>query len=350
MRRTFFLGVALIGVMLSLSGCSLPGRSSQGTGPSVLKSTDGGKTYAPKVTIDAKTTIAPANIVSFAFEAGNTKRITVGTRENGIFTSENGGDTWRKLDFPPTKTYGLVSDRARPERLYATGEWEGRGKLYKSDDRGVKWEELYAEPNSGTTLSALAQSPKNPSMLFIGTTAGVVNRTTDGGRTWASLESAESAILSFVFDSAGDTFYILVLGKGIERSQDGGATFETLPGKSKNAVTKSLPAVTSIAVDPSRSGTLYAGTENGLFRSGDFGDSWEEIPVIESSKKFPVRALAVNPRNSSEFIYSAALALYKSVDGGTNWSIHELDGNRAAGMLRYDPSDSNVIYAGFRTF
>jgi photosystem II stability/assembly factor-like uncharacterized protein len=292
------------------------------------------------------------------FETGNSKRVTIGTRENGIFISENGGDVWKELNFPPTKTYGLVSDWNRPERLYATGEWQGRGKIYKSEDRGGKWDEIYAEPNTGTVITMLAQSPKNSATLYAGTSAGVVFRTTDGGQTWGSLESVGAPALSLAFDASGDTFFILASGKGIFRSRDGGATFEAIPGASKNsrdsrdrdALTKTSPEATSIATDPSRSGTLYAGTKTGLFRSSDFGDAWEEISVIESSKKFPVRAVAVNPRNSNELMYSAALAVYRSIDGGKTWSVYQLNADRAVGTIRYDVSDSNVIYLGLRTF
>lgn len=350
MKKAFFLAVPLVAVTLLLSGCSFPGTLSSKGGAAVLKSTDGGKTYLPTVTIDAKTTFAPADIVSFVFESGNSKRILVGTRENGIFTTENGGEVWKKMNFPPTKTYGLVSDWNRPERLYASGEWQGRGKIYKSDNRGEKWDEIYSEPNTGTVITALMQSPRNASTIFVGTSAGVMIRTTDGGLTWGNLESVEAPVLSFAFDASGDVLYALLSGKGIVRSRDGGATFEEIPGKSERSVTKSLPTATALAPDPSRSGMLFVGTKEGLFRSSDFGDSWEEVSILESSKKFSIRAIAINPKNSNELLYSAALALYKSIDGGKTWSVTQLDGSRAAGFLRYDPSDSNTIYAAFRIF
>ncbi|QQS21296.1 MAG: hypothetical protein IPL87_02130 [Candidatus Moraniibacteriota bacterium] len=352
--KRIFIGGMLVGAVLLLSGCSFPGISKKGTGASIQKSTDGGKTYQPKVTIDAKTTIAPAEVLSFVFETGNSKNITIGTRENGIFTTSNGGDTWRKMDFPPVKTYGLVSDRVRPERLYATGEWQGRGKVYRTNDRGGKWEEVYAEPNTGTVITALAQSPKDPLTLFVGTSAGVILRTTDGGMTWGNADMVSAPILSFLFDTAGETMYALVSGKGIARSQNGGERFQLLSKISKNSgkssAPQSLPKVTALAVDPSRNGVLYAGTEAGLFRSVDSGDSWEAVSVLENAKKFPIRAIAVNPKNSNELVYSAALAFYKTVDGGTRWSIYELEANRAAGTLRYDPSDPTILYAGLRTF
>lgn len=355
MKRLFFLAVPLALGALSLSGCSFPGVNPSGGGSAILKSTDGGKTYAPapKVTIDAKTTIASADILSVAFEMNNPDHLIVGTRDNGIFASENAGDSWRKINFPPTKTYGLVSDRSNSSRLYATGDWQGRGKIYKSEDRGVKWDEIYTEPNTGTVITMLAQNPKRPETLYAGTSTGVILRTTDGGKTWGNLQSVNAPAFALSFDSAGDVFYVLSSGRGIFRSRDGGVTLDAIPGKSDSSVmstTKTLPEVTSLTVDPSQSGMLYAGTKNGLFRSRDFGNSWEEVPIIESSKKFPVRSIAVNPHNSRELFYGAALAVYKSVDGGSTWSVYQLNANRSVGTIRYSPSDSNILYLGLRTF
>ena len=350
MGKTSFLAVPLVAITLSLSGCSFPGAGSSGSGSAILKSIDDGKTYAPKVTIDQKTTIASADILSLVFESGNSKRITIGTRDSGLFASENGGDIWKKITFPPTKTYGLVADWSAPTRLYATGDWQGRGKIYRSEDRGAKWEEIYTEPNTGTTITMLVQNPRHPETLYAGTSAGVVFRTTDGGQTWENLHSISAPAISPVFDANDDTFYLLASGKGIFRSRDNGSTFEAISGGSKSAVTKTLPEATSLATDPSRAGTVYAGTKNGLFRSRDFGDSWEEVPILESSRKFPIRSVVINPRNSNELLYSAALAVYRSTDGGTSWSTYQLDSNRAVGTLRYDPQEANVLYLGLRVF
>ncbi|QQS15725.1 MAG: hypothetical protein IPK84_05195 [Candidatus Moraniibacteriota bacterium] len=348
--RKFLLAIPFVLVVLSLSGCSFPGASSSGGGSAILRSSDGGKTYMPKVTIDAKKTIASADILSLAFEASNPSRLILGTRENGIFVSDNGGDVWRQLVFPPTKTYGLVADWSNPAVLYATGVWQNRGKIYRSEDRGAKWDEIYTEPNTGTVVTLLAQDPKHPETLYAGTSAGIIFRTTDSGKTWGSLQGIDAPALALSFDVAGDTFYVLSSGKGLFRSRDGGATFDAIPGKSKSSVTKTLPEATSIATDPSRSGMLYVGTKSGLFRSKDFGDTWEEVSVIESSKKFPIRSIAINPRNSNELLYGAALAVYKSTDNGTTWSTYQLNASRAAGTIRYSPSDSNSIYLGLRTF
>ena len=68
-------------------------------------------------------------------------------------------------------------------------------------------------------------------------------------------------------------------------------------GRSSQSSTKGLPprrVVTSLAVDPRRSGIVYAGsytgTKGGIFTSTDTGRTWRR-----TSASFPVTALAVDP-------------------------------------------------------
>ena len=68
-------------------------------------------------------------------------------------------------------------------------------------------------------------------------------------------------------------------------------------GRSWQSSTKGLPArraVMSLAVDPRRSGTVYAGiytgTKGGIFKSTDTGRTWRR-----TGASFPVTALAVDP-------------------------------------------------------
>ncbi len=363
MKKTIVSIGVLFVFVLTFSGCSLPlpGRSAAPSGPSVMKSIDGGKTYEPKVTISEKATIAPANILSFVFETGNANRITIGTADNGLFATDNAGDTWTKLNFPPTKSYGLIADRSRPERLYASGVFNGRAKLYRSDDRGLNWDEIYTEPSNGTIITALAQDPRDASVIYIGTSAGVIVKTSDAGITWKNLKSEASPVLSFTFDASGSVFYVLFSGKNIFLSKDGGANIEPVKVKeidtkkderksSDSSVITTLSGIVSLTVDPSQSGVVYAGTKSGLFRSTDFGSSWKEVNIIASSKKFPIRGIAIDPKDSNRIIYSSALAVYQSTNGGLNWSTYQINANRTAGIIRYSPMDSSVVFLGFRMY
>jgi photosystem II stability/assembly factor-like uncharacterized protein len=339
-------------MLLVLSGCSLPGMEGSGQqGGSVLKSVDGGQTFESKVKIDDTSNIASVEVLSMVINPQNSQNIFLGTRDHGIFVTEDGGEHWKKLNYLAKKVYGLTMDAQNPKRIFATGEWQNQGRIYRSEDAGVTWKEIYTEPSGGTVMLSLAESSVNPSTLYAGTSNGVVVKTTDGGETWSNvaLETGlnQGMISAIVFDvSQSETVYFVARNRGLFMTRDGGRTVTDL----REATRETVGGATVLALtpDPVRSGTVYAGTDKGLFRGTDFGQTWTEVSIIESSKQFPIRSVAVNPRNSGEIMYNAAVTLYKSTDGGAHWSTHRLPGSRVAGVMTYDPADPSVVYIGLR--
>lgn len=340
--------------MLTLSGCSFPGSGSSTSDVSMgafLKSTDGGETFSPKVKIDDKTSIASYDILSLAFGAEDTRTMFIGTMNNGIFTTTDGAENWKQLNYPPVKVYGLVTDTKNLQRIFATGEYQGRGKIYRSDNAGQDWKEIYTEPQDGTIVTALAES-RGEGALYAGTSAGVVIKSVDGGETWRNISVGsdifgQSPILSIATGTqAGGTVYFVAKGRGIFLTTDGGQTMTDLREPMREVLAGGT--VYSLAVDPSRPGVVYVGTDRGLLRGDNNGRTWTALNVIESSKKYQVRAVAVNPKNSNEIMYSSAMAVYKSVDGGNSWSTYQLTGEKAVSILSYDSFDPSTVYLGLR--
>ena len=329
-----------------LSGCSLPGGNSPDIG-SVLKTTDGGQTWEPKVKVNEKQTISAVDVLSMAIDSNDSQKAYVGTEKGGLFVTKNGGENWEKLNFPTTKIYGLAVDRFNPQILYATGVWQKRGKIYKSENGGADWGEIYTEPAEGTVVSSLEISKSGSQLLYAGTSDGMVMKTSDGGKSWKNLYKAKGPIIDISFDSGSDnTAYFAVFNKGILRTKNGGASFDDLTKGLQEATSTSQ--VFSLAIDPGMPGVFYAGLDKGFVKGINFGDQWEKINILESSKKFPIRAVAVNPQNPNEIIYAGAQALYKSIDGGVQWSTFQLDTSRAVQIIKYDPLNPGIIYLGLR--
>src|SRR5215207_9603622 len=72
-----------------------------------------------------------------------------------------------------------------------------------------------------------------------------------------------------------------------------------------------------LAVDPRDPDTLYVGTtDDGLFKSGDGGRSWEGLSGIEHPR---VTAVAVSPVDGAVYAGTEPSALFVSRDGGGSW-------------------------------
>ncbi|MGH9525022.1 MAG: WD40/YVTN/BNR-like repeat-containing protein, partial [Terriglobales bacterium] len=126
-------------------------------------------------------------------------------------------------------------------------------------------------PEGGDARS-LAYDPHDPSRILLGTSAGELYQSTDGGRQWsrfAHLGGGNDYVLDHVLFDPRDSNVIYAAGWSIENNggdtyvtRDGGKTWSTLPGMHG----KSVRAMAIAASDPN---TLVAGALDGVFRSRD---------------------------------------------------------------------------------
>ncbi len=119
---------------------------------------------------------------------------------------------------------------------------------------------------------------------------------------------------------------VLFLGMdvaGVAKSTDHGKTFKMV---NKGLVDYSMY---SLAVDFKNPDIAYAGTEGGLHKSTDGGESWNFIPGtgkkemrITSERGISVRSVASDPTDSN-IVYAASPGgkIYKSTDGAATWRV-----------------------------
>jgi len=116
------------------------------------------------------------------------------------------------------------------------------------------------------------------------------------------------------------------------------------------------PAIRALAVHPQRSEVIYAGTQEGPYRSDDHGDHWEKVPVPD--RGMPVWSILFHPCDPDVVhIGYENCEIYRSEDGGEGWqrlpvSVRFPEITTASGanpakrvlMLDADPSDPGVLY------
>lgn len=385
MKKTIQFLVPLMAVVLS--GCSV-GTQPSSTGQlqlpvpgglvsknekgSVWKSEDAGLTFQVRSTVDANRMIDKADILSIAFHPTKPKSIVLGTVDDGVFKTDNGGETWLPIPFPPKRIYSFIVDRRDPDnRMFVSGVVNGRGKIFRTDDNGSNWTEVYTEPGNETFVSSLAQDPWNAEVIYAGTNAGTLLKSLDAGATWKNLGSkTEYGIISNItFDAKRhDSISFITYGQGMYHSFDGGNTWidwktvkaeearaRALQGKgidqSAANATDAPGQMLTLVADPSRSGVLYAGTsDSGIYRSTDDGKNWTKLNIIESAEKFPIRSVAVDPRDSKNIVFVAGKTFYRSTNEGATWSVTALNSDRSASVVSYDPFDSKYLFVGLRNF
>lgn len=339
------------------------------TKDSVLRSVDGGETFEEYFDIVASKQIGAADVLSISFHPLIPDRIIVTTYDDGLFLNSENKNEWNSIDFPPEQIYSFILDQKSPDdRIFASGVIDQNGRIFRSENAGENWRVVYAEPGVKTYISALAQHPKDPDIMLAGSNTGTVIKSLDGGNTWKNVgEKIDGNLSTFTFDSTNRSFvYSLSYKNKIYHSYNGGniwlnweeekekevkALREDSRDKAselskRNKDNRAPKGIVYILADPRKSGTIYAGTVSGLYRSTDFGKYWYKLNIIESAENFPIPSIAINKNDSDEIIFVAGKTFYKSTNRGDTWAVAPLDNSRSASFVAYDPFNSMTIFVG----
>ncbi len=244
---------------------------------------------------------------------------------NTIYSSTFYGALARaEINNYPESVKNLLPKRL-PGEVQLRGEWvapsiiskhnpailyHGMQCVMMSRDRGDTWEFIsddlsYNDPaKTGDinyqTISVLDESPLRFGLLYAGTDDGRIWRTKDGGKNWTEIRNGAvpQKFVSRIIASAYDigTVYMTQSGRRdddfqvyIWKSTDFGDSWQDISGNI------SVGPVNVIREDPVNKNILYAGTDGGVFVSKDNGNKWDILGNLPFAY---VHDLAIHPRDN----------------------------------------------------
>ena len=212
--------------------------------------------------------------------------------------------------------------------------------LLMAQPNGDAWTNIGPSP---AAVEAVALDPQGTGTIFMGSIAGGVRKSVDGGSTWSAVNSGliTPIIQALAIDASGpQTVYAGTVGGGLFKTADGGATWQSIPALSGS--------VASVATDPKRAGVVYAGVFNNLAngsirKSIDGGVTWTTIFPTTAA----IYSITIDPGNS-DVLYAPTVGhgAFKSTDGGLHWAAMAALMPQAIWTLALDPANSQVVYAG----
>lgn len=322
-------------------------------------------------------------ITTIAIHPTNPQIVYVGTANGGVWKSTNFCGTWTSVfDNQNTSSIGaLAIDVTNPNIIYCgTGEsnslrsyYPGTG-MYKSTDAGATW--TFIGLGNSYSIGNISINPVNPQIVFAAalgstrrkTTERGIYKSTDGGTTWTqSLFHSDSVgAIDVVLDVTNPNKLFAAMWER-QRREDyikyGGPMtalyVTTNSGTNWSVVSGGFPSNASdlgrISIDISVSSplTVYAltayanGNSRGLYKSVDGGTTWSLIngsAAGSSNYAWFNRICKVNPGNPS-FVICGGLNMERSTNGGTSFSslpLSHVDQHAVA----FAPSNQNFIVLG----
>jgi photosystem II stability/assembly factor-like uncharacterized protein len=303
-----------------------------------------------------------------------------GGKLGGLFRQAVGDTHWEPLTkgLPEATAVQAITVHPGHSEVVYLGTQDGP---YRSLDHGASWERL-GFPDAGKEVWAIHVHPRNPKLLYAGTSPVGVYRSDDGGDTWrrlANVRQPERVKMAFACrvmrlaadPSHPDEVYAALEVGGAMRSLDAGETWTDcsaellslaeLPHlKSKigsDTDTEGMLDAHALCVSAAQPGTVFLAVRMGLFRSADRGTSWRDMEIGRFSPLTygrDVRVSRHDPRTLYACLSPASRSqdgsLYRSQDLGHTWARFDhgtAPHSTMMGVALHD-RDANQVYCATR--
>ena len=267
-----------------------------------------------------------------------------------------------------------------PEVIYVG---TASGGLWKSTSAGVTWDAIFDDQPT-QSIGAVALSPLNPDLVWVGTGEGNprnshtsgrgVFKSLDGGMTWSfmGLEGTRNVHRILIHPRDPNTVFVAATGsawgdskeRGVYKTTDGGATWSHILSIDERT------GCAELIMDPSNPDKLFAamwsfrrqpwtfqsgGEGSGLYVTHDGGQTWDQrtsedgLPEGELGR-MGLAMSAANPDVVYALVESEDYALYRSNDGGVSFQRQSTDsdvGNRPFyyAEIHCDPTNEDHVYS-----
>lgn len=339
--------VFLIGILLVLivtPGCI---RINFGaTNGGVFKSNDSGDGWDQKTRLltlnKQEDLLSSADVTVLVMDPQDSKTLYIGTRQDGVFMSYDGAESWLKIKNLPDGQINTIAVNPRASHIVylAIGN-----RLFKSVDCARSWSSIYLEAAPRIVVSHIAIDPTESNKVYMGISDGRILKSEDGGINWLMVANFKGNVRQILINPKNpEIIYAATTIKGLWMTSNGGQDWQSLDGSLKD-----FPGgkdVGKLVFDPVRPSSLISANDYGLLRTDDNGQSWSDYKLLIPRGRTKIYSFTINPQNPNILYYATTSTFYKSVDNGKTWTTKSMPNLREPVELLIDQINPSILYLG----
>lgn len=259
----------------------------------------------------------PVNIDSLAIDPRSTDTVYAGTWWRAYKTTDS-GKNWRLVKdgmIDDSDVFAITIDKKNPDHVVASA----CSGIYESYNKGDLWKKIQGIPSQSRRTRDILQHPSRPGTVYAATTEGFW-MTADGGKNWALTTQRDLEINSIaVHPDEPDRVFIGTNNYGVMVSNDGGKNFKST---NENFTSRFTYSITADLEDSNR---LYATTQNTatgggfVFVSNNAGTTWQQAKNLDVARVAPF-ALMQDRANLNTIYLGTNVGLFRSLDRGNSWT------------------------------
>lgn len=208
----------------------------------------------------------------------------------------------------------VVMHPQEPQTLYF-----GTYRVWKTTNGGNSWNAVSGDLTNGDdgstfhTLSTLAVSTIEPSIVLAGSDDGRVHISTNSGASWTDISSGlPERWITRVATDPFDVNKVYVTLSGFRWDEPLAHVYMSSNlGQTWQPISSNLPGlpVNAFVPDPGRQGRLFVGTDAGVFKSDNSGQDWQSLN--QGLGNVPVTSMKIHDYRNFLIIGTYGLSAYK---------------------------------------